>query len=84
MSDTRQSISASKNYTLTITADSLCMVRPNGWEIQYAQVSPRKREIESAMRHAQNIGAKIIDERPHDPECEPIAFCMSRCTRGAK
>jgi hypothetical protein len=62
-SATRQSTSAPKNYTLTITADSLCMVRPNGWEIQYAQVSPGKREIESALRHARNIGARIIDER---------------------
>ena len=57
------STSAPRRRTLTITADSLCMVRENGWEIMYAQVKPGPREIEAALRHARNSGAVIVDER---------------------
>ena len=55
-----------RRRTLTLTNDSLCMVHANGWEIMYAQVKPGVREIESALRHARNVGAEIIDNRTNE------------------
>lgn len=54
---------ASRNRTLTITKDSLCMVAANGWEIMYARVTEDPREIDAAICHARNTGARIVDER---------------------
>jgi len=59
---------ASRTRTLTITHDSLCMVAANGWEIMYARVTTDKREIDAAIRHARNSGARIVDERPLSDE----------------
>jgi hypothetical protein len=52
------------NYELTIGADSsVCMMRPNGWEIQFAQVKASTQVIDAWLRRARSINARVVDNR---------------------